>query len=92
MNDLFFCFVRKTDAMANRIIEMEVIKQIGILSKLGYGKKAMARELKLSKDTVKSYLTKGEETTGPQQNARRESLFGFFPCVKEELERNLTLK
>lgn len=35
MNGLFFCFARKTDTMANRTIKMEVIKQIGILSKLG---------------------------------------------------------
>jgi transposase len=87
MNGLFFCFARKTDAMANKTIKMEVIKQIGILSKLGYGKKAIARELNLSKNTVKSYLTKNNESTNPQQNARRESLFGFFPYVKEELGR-----
>ena len=85
MNGLFFCFVRKTDAMANRTIKMEVIKQIGLLSKLGYGKKAIARELKLSKNTVKSYLSKSDEVTEPQQNPRRETLFGFFPYVKEEL-------
>jgi hypothetical protein len=36
--------------MANRTINMEVIKQIGILSKLGYVKKAIARELNLSKN------------------------------------------
>jgi len=66
---------------------MEVIKQIGILSKLGYGKKAIARELKLSKNTVKSYLAKNDETTEQQQNARREILFGFFPYVKKELIR-----
>jgi orotate phosphoribosyltransferase-like protein len=48
--------------MANRTINMEVIKQIGILSKLGYAKKAIARELNLSKNTVKSYLAKSDET------------------------------
>jgi len=56
--------------MANRTINMEVIKQIGILSKLGYVKKAIARELKLSKNTVKSYLSKSDETPVPQQNSR----------------------
>ena len=35
---------------------MEVIKQIGILSKLGYAKKAIARELNLSKNTVKELI------------------------------------
>jgi orotate phosphoribosyltransferase-like protein len=71
--------------MANRTIKMEVIKQIGILSKLGYAKKAIARELNLSKNTVKSYLAKNNETTEPEQNSRRDALFEFFPYVKKEL-------
>jgi hypothetical protein len=29
-NGLFFCFVEKTDAMANRTIDMEVIGKAGI--------------------------------------------------------------
>ncbi|MGC1390145.1 MAG: IS21 family transposase [Bacteroidales bacterium] len=73
--------------MANRTINMEVIKQIGILSKLGYAKKAIARELNLSKNTVKSYLAKSDETPVPEQNSRRETLFDFFPYVKKELGR-----
>ncbi len=73
--------------MANRTINMEVIKQIGILNKLGYAKKAIARELNLSKNTVKSYLAKSDETPVPQQNSRRETLFDFFPYVKKELGR-----
>ena len=73
--------------MANRTINMEVIKQIGILSKLGYAKKAIARELNLSKNTVKSYLAKSDETPEPEQNSRREKLFDFFPYVKKELGR-----
>ena len=73
--------------MANRTINMEVIKQIGILNKLGYAKKAIARELNLSKNTVKSYLAKSEETPEPEQNSRRETLFDFFPYVKKELGR-----
>lgn len=66
---------------------MEVIKQIGILSKLGYAKKAIARELNLSKNTVKSYLAKSDETPELEQNSRREKLFDFFPYVKKELGR-----
>ena len=66
---------------------MEVIKQIGILSKLGYAKKAIARELNLSKNTVKSYLSKDEELPTLKPKDRRESLFDFFPYVKEELRR-----
>ena len=34
---------------------MEVLKQIKLLNSLGYGKKAIARELKISKNTVKTY-------------------------------------
>ncbi len=73
--------------MANRTIKMEVIQQIGILSKLGYGKKAIARELNLSKNTVKSYLLKIDQNIRQQLSARREVLFDFFPYVEEELGR-----
>ena len=73
--------------MANKKIAMEVIKQIGILSTLGYSKKAIARELNLSKNTVKSYLTRSDQTNEPLQNERRETLFEFFPYVQQELKR-----
>ena len=73
--------------MANKKIAMEVIKQIGILSTLGYSKKAIARELNLSKNTVKSYLTRSDQANEPLQNVRRETLFEFFPYVKQELNR-----
>ena len=73
--------------MANRTINMEVIKQIGILNKLGYGKKAIARELNLSKNTVKSYLAKDDQVTEQGQNSRRDALFDFFPYVKKELTK-----
>ena len=66
---------------------MEVIKQIEILNNLGYGKKAIARELRLSKNTVKSYLTKADEMTKPPPSARRDILIEFFPYCKEELGR-----
>jgi transposase len=73
--------------MANKKIAMEVIKQIGILSTLGYSKKAIARELNLSKNTVKSYLTRSDQTNEPLQNVRRDTLFEFFPYVQQELKR-----
>jgi len=38
--------------MANRTINMALKKQIGILNKLGYAKKAITRELNLSKNMV----------------------------------------
>jgi len=73
--------------MANKTITMEVIKQIGILSGLGYSKKAIARELNLSKNTVKGYLSRGDQITEPSQNNKRDTLFEFFPYVKGELKR-----
>lgn len=48
--------------MVNGSLSMEFIKQIELLSGLGYGKKTIAKELSLSKNTVKSCLSKGEET------------------------------
>jgi len=42
--------------MANRKIGMDIIKQIELLHKQGVGIKAMARQLGISKNTVKSYL------------------------------------
>jgi transposase len=74
--------------MANKTIAMEVIKQIGILSNLGYSKKAIARELKLSRNTVKSYLSRGDQITEPSPNNKRDTLYEFFPYVKSELKRN----
>lgn len=47
---------------------MELKKQIGILQSLGYGKKTIARELGLSKNTVKSYLDVSEEKDGDSPN------------------------
>ena len=51
---------------------MEVKKQIGILQSLGYGKKTIARELGLSKNTVKSYLYSSEGTERDQSNESRK--------------------
>jgi transposase len=73
--------------MANKTIAMEVIKQIGILNGLGYSKKAIARELSLSKNTVKNYLSRGDKTPGVFENEKRDTLFEFFPYVKQELKR-----
>ena len=67
---------------------MEVKKQIGILQSLGYGKKTIARELGLSKNTVKSYLElsqeKKEESSSGSSN---ENLHSFFPYCRSELGR-----
>jgi transposase len=74
--------------MANKSIKMEVIKQIKLLSGLGYGKKAIARELGLSRNTVKSYLA--EDSSPGESNSktdRQESLLALFPYCREELGR-----
>ena len=72
--------------MANKALTMEVISQIQLLNKLGYGKKAIARQLGISKNTVKGYLTKGEEIIPLQQSDRKETLFNFFPYCEGELK------
>ena len=73
--------------MANRTIQMEVIKQIKLLNDLGYGKKAIARELGLSRNTVKSYLAEDTPEAGTKKTDRQQVLFEFFPYCKEELSR-----
>ena len=67
---------------------MEVKKQIGILQSLGYGKKTIARELGLSKNTVKSYLDVPEDKDGDISNeSRKEDLYCFFPYCRSEICR-----
>lgn len=74
--------------MARRIIEMEVKKQIGILQSLGYGKKTIARELGLSKNTVKSYLESAENNEREHSDeTRKEDLHDFLPYCQSELSR-----
>jgi transposase len=74
--------------MARRTIEMEVKKQIGILQSLGYGKKTIARELGLSKNTVKSYLDVSQDKNeGSSSGSRTEDLHSFFPYCRSELGR-----
>ncbi len=75
--------------MANRTIGMEVLEQIKLLNGLGIGKKAIARQLGISKNTVKGYLSKTEEgdintSTSP---SRLTEIEDFFPYCKEELGR-----
>ena len=74
--------------MARRIIEMEIKKQIEILSSLGYGKKTIARELGVSKNTLKSYLeVSDEKDTDCNNDSRKEDLHSFFPYCRSELPR-----
>ena len=74
--------------MARRTIEMEVKKQISILQSLGYGKKTIARELGLSKNTVKSYLDSSEGIERDQSDeSRKEDLHDFLPYCQSELPR-----
>jgi transposase len=78
----------KKYAMARRTIEMEIKKQIVILQSLGYGKKTIARELGLSKNTVKSYLDSSEGIEQDQSDeSRKENLHDFLPYCQSELPR-----
>jgi transposase len=74
--------------MARRTIEMEVKKQISILQSLGYAKKAIARELGLSKNTVKSYLdVSADKVDDNTTDSRKDELYNFFPYCQSELPR-----
>ena len=65
---------------------MEVKKQIGILQSLGYVKKTIARELGLSKNTVKSYLDVPEDKDGDSSNeSRKEDRYCFFPYCRQTI-------
>ena len=67
---------------------MEIKKQIEILSSLGYGKKTIARELGVSKNTVKSYLEGSDEKdTDCTNDSRKDDLHSFFPYCRSELPR-----
>lgn len=74
--------------MANRPIGMEVLEQIKLMNGLGIGKKTIARQLGISKNTVKEYLCK-EPDDGPliENTSRLSELQSFFPYCKEELGR-----
>ena len=73
--------------MANRTISMEVRGQIKLLNDLGYSKKAIARELRLSKNTVKGYLSEKSDPPGSKTDDKKSVLFEFFPYVQSELGR-----
>jgi transposase len=86
---MVFCFAEKQMAMANRPISMEVLKQIKLLSNLGVGKKTIARQLGISKNTVKDYLSKilDDQKVPTLSTSRISDLQSFFPYCKEELGR-----
>ncbi|NLO02895.1 MAG: IS21 family transposase [Bacteroidales bacterium] len=75
--------------MARRTIEMELKKQIDILKGLGYGKKTIARELGLARNTVKSYLETINDSSGKITNndSRQADLQAYFPYCQSELQR-----
>jgi len=73
--------------MANKLIQMKIIKQIRLLDKPGKGKKTIARELGLSKNTVKSYLANDNRVIHSEGSGRQQVLIGFFPYCREELRR-----
>lgn len=73
--------------MANRTISMEKIRQIKLLEAAGVKKKAIARCLGISRNTVKSYLQQGDEAPQDEQPARLQALLAFFPYCAIELSR-----
>jgi len=75
--------------MANKPICMEIIDQITLLNSLGTGKKAIARQLGISKNTVKSYLAGStlHQADYERQKQRLADLHGFFPYCSKELGR-----
>ena len=66
---------------------MEVRGQIKLLSGLGYSKKSIARELGLSKNTVKGYLSEKSDPAVSKTEEKKAVLFDFFPYVQSELGR-----
>jgi transposase len=68
---------------------MEELKQIKLLNDLGIGKKAIARQLGISKNTVKEYLLKEQSDTTKEAlaSSRLSDCHSFFPYCKEELGR-----
>jgi len=78
--------------MAKRRICMDIINQIGLLYKQGIGIKTIARQLGISKNTVKSYLNaqnKLPKADKPPEepDLRVEQLESFLAYCKEELRR-----
>lgn len=66
---------------------MDLVTQIKLFKELGYGVKTIARELGVSKNTVKKYLSCGDLSLEVQQTARFDTLINFFPYCKKELTR-----
>lgn len=74
--------------MANHRISMEIVEQIKLLHQAGIGTKSIARQLQISKNTVKDYLRKGKkEDELEKENTSKEALYAFFPYCKKELKR-----
>ncbi len=75
--------------MAYRTISMEIKGQIKIFNDLGVGKKMIARQLGISKNTVKQHLANDENDKAKEALflTRLSELHGFFPYCKEELRR-----
>jgi transposase len=89
---MIFCFVRKISAMAKRRISMDIINQIKILYKQGTGIKTIARQLGISKNTVKGYLNaeNQQRVIGPLPDHppdRNGHLLSYLDYCREELKR-----
>ena len=58
----FYSLINKSNQMAGKPKIMSQIKQLLRLHQLGYSKKGIAKNLEISKNTVKSYLYRAEST------------------------------
>lgn len=73
--------------MANKPIGMEVIEQIRLLNERGVGVRTIARQLCISKNTVKRYLSEVISTVEEVPPDRFGVLQTYFPYFNEELGR-----
>jgi len=65
---------------------MEVRGQIKLLNDLGYSKKAIARELRLSKNTVKGYLSEKSDPPGSKTEEKKSVYLGFSHTFSQSLD------
>jgi len=66
---------------------MDLVNQIKLLRGLGYGSKAIARDLGMSRNTVKKYLNDNSQLPEGQPVCRKEPLIDFFSYCRKELAR-----
>ena len=64
--------------MAGKTLEMNTVQQVGLMYRQGVGIKAIARNLSLSKNTVKKYLREMELIKSAQEEDDCKEESGFM--------------